>query len=210
MYSARYSCQILMKSEFSQKIFDKYSNIKFRENPSSGSQAVPCGQTDMTKLTVAFRNFANAPKNTQNATQGIPTRSRAVQVITAQAYTIRDADMPSNAFVIIVLDAFAYWQKTPICFVMYVCRLTCNSTAPTGRIFVNSNIGDVYKSLSRKSRWCHNPCDLNLNMSTSFPFKILLSKTKHDSSPLTLKPNTPLLAENRQKCTQITKKHFFF
>jgi hypothetical protein len=26
------------------------------------SQVVPCGQTAMTKLTVAFRKFANAPK----------------------------------------------------------------------------------------------------------------------------------------------------
>jgi hypothetical protein len=62
----------------------------------------------MTKLIVAYRNFANAPKNTQkqNATQGIPTRS------SAQAYTIRDADMPSNAFVITVLDTFAYSQKS--------------------------------------------------------------------------------------------------
>ena len=56
----------------------------------------------MTKLIVAFRSFANAPKNTQNATQGIPTRSSAVQVITTQANTFRDADMPTNAFVIIV------------------------------------------------------------------------------------------------------------
>jgi hypothetical protein len=29
----------------SQKIFKKYSNIIFQENPSSGSQVVPCGQT---------------------------------------------------------------------------------------------------------------------------------------------------------------------
>jgi hypothetical protein len=35
-----------MKSEFSWQIFEKYSNIKFRENPSSGSRVVPCGQTD--------------------------------------------------------------------------------------------------------------------------------------------------------------------
>jgi len=42
----------------------------FHENPSSGSRVVPCGrkdrwtdgQTDMTKFTVDFRNFANAPK----------------------------------------------------------------------------------------------------------------------------------------------------
>jgi len=42
-------------------------NIKFHENPSSGSRVVACGrtdrQTDMTKLIVAYRNFANAPKN---------------------------------------------------------------------------------------------------------------------------------------------------
>ena len=35
---------------------------KFPPDPSSGSRVVPCGQTegrtDMTKLTVAFRNFA--------------------------------------------------------------------------------------------------------------------------------------------------------
>ena len=35
----------------------------FIENPSSGSRLVPCGRTDMTKLIVTFRTFANAPKN---------------------------------------------------------------------------------------------------------------------------------------------------
>jgi hypothetical protein len=38
-----YFCRILMKLEFSPQIFEKYSNIKFQENPSSGSQVVPCG-----------------------------------------------------------------------------------------------------------------------------------------------------------------------
>ena len=33
MYSKRYSCPILMYLEFSRKIFDEYSNIKFHENP---------------------------------------------------------------------------------------------------------------------------------------------------------------------------------
>jgi len=49
------------------EFFEKQSNIKFRENPFSGSRVVPCGQTDgptdMTKLIAAFRNSANAPKN---------------------------------------------------------------------------------------------------------------------------------------------------
>jgi hypothetical protein len=65
---ARYSCQILMILQFSRHIFEKCFNIKFRENPSSGSRCVPCGRkggrTDMTKLIFAFRNFANTPKRT--------------------------------------------------------------------------------------------------------------------------------------------------
>ena len=35
-----------MKTEFSRQIFKKYSNIKFHENPSSGSWFVPRGETD--------------------------------------------------------------------------------------------------------------------------------------------------------------------
>jgi hypothetical protein len=49
-----------MKLEFSRQIFEKYLNIKCHENPSSGNRVVPRGRTDMTKLTVAFRNFVNA------------------------------------------------------------------------------------------------------------------------------------------------------
>ena len=42
--------------------FRKYSNMKFRISPSSGSWVVPSGRTDVTKRIVAFRSFANAPK----------------------------------------------------------------------------------------------------------------------------------------------------
>jgi len=58
----RYSCQILTKSDFFRQISEKI-NIQFHENPSSGSQVVPLGRTDVTKLIVALRTFANAPKN---------------------------------------------------------------------------------------------------------------------------------------------------
>jgi hypothetical protein len=57
-----YYFHILMKLEFSQKILKKYSNIKVYENPSTGRQRCSM-QTDMMKLTAAFRNFANAPNN---------------------------------------------------------------------------------------------------------------------------------------------------
>ena len=39
-FRVRYSFQFLMKLDFSQQIFEKYSNIKFSENLSTGSQVV--------------------------------------------------------------------------------------------------------------------------------------------------------------------------
>ena len=43
--------------------FRKILNTKFHENPSTGSRVVPWGQTDMTKLIAAFRNFVQAIKS---------------------------------------------------------------------------------------------------------------------------------------------------
>jgi hypothetical protein len=66
-YSICYSCQMLMKLEFSWQILKKYSNIKFLENPSIGSRVVPCGWMDglidMTKLMATSQNFTNTPNN---------------------------------------------------------------------------------------------------------------------------------------------------
>jgi len=55
-----------VKIKFSRQTFEKYSNTKFHENPSSGSPVVPSGQKDMTKLIVTFRNFTKALKNVSN------------------------------------------------------------------------------------------------------------------------------------------------
>ena len=42
----RYSLHTLTKLEAARHIFEKYSNIKFHETPSSGSRIVSCGQRD--------------------------------------------------------------------------------------------------------------------------------------------------------------------
>ena len=61
----RYSSHILTKLEFSPPtdFLLMVTNIKFRGFLSGGIRVVPCGQTDMTKLIVAFHKFANALKN---------------------------------------------------------------------------------------------------------------------------------------------------
>jgi len=46
MYNNLYSFHISMNLEFSRQIFEKCSNLKFRGNPSSGSQVVSFRQTD--------------------------------------------------------------------------------------------------------------------------------------------------------------------
>jgi hypothetical protein len=52
-----------MNFEFSREILDKYSNIKFYETLSIGSccSMQTDGLTDLTKVIVAYQNFANAP-----------------------------------------------------------------------------------------------------------------------------------------------------
>ena len=46
MYNNRHSCKIVIKIQFSRRIFEKYSNFKFHENSSSESRVLPRGQTD--------------------------------------------------------------------------------------------------------------------------------------------------------------------
>ena len=57
MYRTRYYYQTLIKLEFSLQISGNYSNVKFLENPNSGSRVIACRETEMTKRIIIFRNF---------------------------------------------------------------------------------------------------------------------------------------------------------
>ena len=58
MQSAFCSSLILMKLEFSRKIFEKYANIKFYEKQLSESRVVPYGQMDRwASCDVRLRHF---------------------------------------------------------------------------------------------------------------------------------------------------------
>ena len=57
MYITHYTRQILITLEFPWEIFEKYSNIKFHENSSSGSQDVPRERTDRYEADSWFLQF---------------------------------------------------------------------------------------------------------------------------------------------------------
>jgi hypothetical protein len=54
-----------MKLEFSQQIFEKYSTLRFHENPPRAEFHAD-GQADMVKLRVTFQDFANATNKVHN------------------------------------------------------------------------------------------------------------------------------------------------
>jgi hypothetical protein len=55
--------RFLMNLEYSRQIFEKYVLNFMRIHPVGRKLNHADGQTDMTKLIVAFRKFANATKN---------------------------------------------------------------------------------------------------------------------------------------------------
>jgi len=98
-----------MKLGFSRQIFEKYSNIKLHEYPSSGAELFhedvrTDGQTDVTNLIVALRNFANVPKECKlmlyfkwQAVYRLST-PRARTVLCTQAQQITTSSNFSNVF----------------------------------------------------------------------------------------------------------------
>jgi len=60
MQSTRYSCQIEYSRQFTKNTqISNFMNIR----PVGAEMFDADGRTDVTKLIVAFRNFAKAPKN---------------------------------------------------------------------------------------------------------------------------------------------------
>jgi hypothetical protein len=43
-------------------VSENIQNFIFHENPASMNRVVPCGRTDIMKLSVPFRKFATTPK----------------------------------------------------------------------------------------------------------------------------------------------------
>jgi hypothetical protein len=82
-------------------MFDKYSNIKFHKNLSSEGRFVPCRRTDrqtnMAKLTVAFRSFANAPNK-------VSTRLRSQAILRYLTCNQKTANKGHTCYVKCIID----------------------------------------------------------------------------------------------------------
>jgi len=61
--STRYSCQILRKLEYCQQFFKKI--LEYQISSKSIHLELSSMRTDITKLIVPFRNFANGPKKSE-------------------------------------------------------------------------------------------------------------------------------------------------
>jgi hypothetical protein len=86
------------------------SSTKFHENPSNGSRVVPCGRTerDVTKLTVAFRDFANAPKKDVFGMLGC-AYSRCVGGATKRVFVELQRVFPLSAPVLKLIWKMSSW-----------------------------------------------------------------------------------------------------
>ena len=77
MQSALYSCQVLVKPDFSRQIFEKKNTLKISWKSvqlKSRFSTRANRRTDMTKLRVALHNYANASENVNFYLRCLKTR----------------------------------------------------------------------------------------------------------------------------------------
>jgi hypothetical protein len=66
MPSAEYFCPVLTELEFSRQVWMSVPNIKFHENPPSGSRVVSCGRTDGPTWRIYYWYFGTARTRLRN------------------------------------------------------------------------------------------------------------------------------------------------
>jgi len=118
----RYSCQILIKIEFSRQVLEKYSHIyNFTKIRPVGAKFFHAdGQKDMTKLTVACRNFANAPTNAYICKLIMASLLRPCKIYTLKCHSLTcQSHTPTTSLAYPELYAF-YVLYLHICFVLFI------------------------------------------------------------------------------------------
>ena len=159
-----------MKPEFSRQVFQKI--LKYQISWKSVQSEPSCsmrtdGQTDMTKLTVAFRNFANWPKkcplskfmlwhrgsqNTGCDVGKVPHEHIILFPLTVAVGGLWTCDIQNADPIRIVVILF---MKTPS-------WSPYTSPRRRGQIQICTRVVYVYAQGTRSKTWFHNFHDLNL------------------------------------------------
>jgi len=108
-----------MKLQFSQQICEESLNIKFHENPCSGSQIVSCGRTGIPNPIVAFRNCAKALKN------GWSSTSIKLNIHQALFSSVIAYAFPTRRFTADIFGNCSACQ-TKLCSTMSTLQCTCS------------------------------------------------------------------------------------
>ena len=156
-----------MKLKFSHQLFEKSSNIKFHKIPSSGSRVVSCGQTDMTNLRVAFRNFVNAPKKVSVSLLIYAKRKRArhFKLLLQTNYAL-NIEMPNIYFLDWTCTFFLAVSKRRFSFFVKYITCTWYCFAPTQRLRHSSLLFTFLETLTGVKIVLR----LNINLNKVTPF----------------------------------------
>jgi len=112
-------CTLFLLDFSETRIFSTYCrkivSMKFRENPSSGSPAVPCGRTDVTRLS-SFSQFTECAQNFSSP----EWRRQKTSIQHTEHYNFERVLSDCDPFV---------WQKVVLC--LHVVTSGCNVTNNT-------------------------------------------------------------------------------
>jgi hypothetical protein len=141
--------------------FRKYSNIKFRGNSSSGRRGVlrwrTDGRIDMTKLTVAFPNFANAPK-TRSSILTVSFCVRILQDMKVPNWfqwprNLRFGSAAARLLGLRIRIPLGEWMS--VCLVCVVCcqvEVSASGWSPVQRIPTDCGVSECYREAWMKRR----------------------------------------------------------
>ena len=145
------SCRILINLLFYRLI--KYADIKFNCNPSSVSRVFffPCEWTDrqrwtdMTKLMVAFRNLANAPKIYNLASVSCPVFALRNSYLLCPVWQLSHCNLRHNLFPNI---SPCLWVPRNSMSILRICMYNCGHKQD-----FNSDVAFLMKDKSFHLLW---------------------------------------------------------
>jgi len=146
-----------MKLRFSRQIFEKYPNIKFHENPSTGSRVVPCGQTERhDEGNSRFSKFCKCVQQcTKDRSDVQHLYPRTLSKLLYGPYSSVLDCKPSVNFIRIYITKSKIFRTHTRCkwkntFTLFITAVLSKCTPPQKKNLGQNNFADVYCLLCPK------------------------------------------------------------